>query len=51
MATKAFRLRPIMKQGTAAAIPETWTRYPLVEEDAPVRGRCTTTIVCCGSWS
>jgi hypothetical protein len=32
MATQAFRLRPIMKQGTAASIPETWTRYRSVEE-------------------
>jgi hypothetical protein len=32
MATRLFRLRPIMKQGTAAAVPETWTRYPSVEE-------------------
>jgi hypothetical protein len=31
MATQAFRLRPIMKQGTAAGIPETWTHYPSVE--------------------
>jgi hypothetical protein len=30
--TQAFRLRPIMKQGTAASLPETWTRYPSVEE-------------------
>ena len=32
MATHAFRLRPIMKQGTAAGIPETWTHYPSVED-------------------
>jgi hypothetical protein len=32
MAANAFRLRPIMKQGTAAGIPETWTHYPSVEE-------------------
>jgi hypothetical protein len=32
MATKAFRLRPIMKQGTASAIPETWVRYGSVED-------------------
>ncbi len=32
MATQAFRLRPIMRQGTAASIPETWTRYPSAEE-------------------
>jgi hypothetical protein len=27
----AFRLRAIMKQGTAASLPETWTHYPSVE--------------------
>jgi hypothetical protein len=32
MATQAFRLRPIMKQGTAAGIPETWTHYLSVED-------------------
>jgi hypothetical protein len=32
MATQAFRLRPIMKQGTAASIPETWTHYLSVED-------------------
>ena len=31
MAT-SFRLRPIMKQGTASSIPETWTHYPTIEE-------------------
>ena len=31
MVVQAFRLRPIMKQGTAAGIPETWTHYPSVE--------------------
>ena len=31
MPAKAFRLRPIMKQGTAASIPETWTQYPSIE--------------------
>jgi hypothetical protein len=30
--TRAFRLRPIMRQGTAASIPESWTRYGSVEE-------------------
>ncbi len=30
--TRAFRLRPIMRQGTASSIPETWTRYAFVEE-------------------
>ena len=32
MATPAFRLRPIMKQGTAASIPETWTHCESIEE-------------------
>jgi hypothetical protein len=32
MAGQAFRLRPIMKQGTAAALPETWTHYGSVAE-------------------
>ena len=32
MATQAFRLRPIMKQGTAAGLPETWTHYPSVAD-------------------
>ena len=32
MATRAFRLRPIMKQGTAASLPETWTHYLSVED-------------------
>jgi len=32
VATEAFRLRPIMKQGTAASIPETWTHYPSIED-------------------
>jgi hypothetical protein len=31
MLTLAFRLRPIMKQGTAASLPETWTHYPSAE--------------------
>jgi hypothetical protein len=31
MMTRAFRLRAIMKQGTAAGLPETWTRYASVE--------------------
>jgi hypothetical protein len=29
--SQAFRLRAIMKQGTAASLPETWTRYSSVE--------------------
>jgi pheromone shutdown protein TraB len=32
MGMHPFRLRPIMKQGTAAGIPETWTHYPSVED-------------------
>ena len=32
MIPQVYRLRPIMKQGTAASIPETWTRYPSTEE-------------------
>ena len=32
MATPAFRLRPIMKQGTAASLPEAWTHYRSVED-------------------
>jgi hypothetical protein len=32
MVTQAFRLRPIMKQGTAASIPETWIHYPSLED-------------------
>lgn len=31
MVAQAFRLRPMMKQGTAPSIPETWTHYPSVE--------------------
>lgn len=29
--TRAFRLRAIMKQGTAASIAETWMRFTSVE--------------------
>ena len=32
MATPTFRLQPIMKQGTAASIPETWTHYASIED-------------------
>lgn len=28
----SFRLRPIMRQGTASSIPETWTHYGSVDE-------------------
>jgi hypothetical protein len=31
MATPSFRLRPIMRQGTAASIPETWNHYASIE--------------------
>ena len=30
--TRAFRLRPIMRQGIASSIPETWTKYASVAE-------------------
>jgi len=32
LTTAAFRLRPIMKQGTASSIPETWIHYASVDE-------------------
>ena len=32
MATQSFRLRPIMRQGSAASIPETWEQYASVED-------------------
>jgi hypothetical protein len=32
MGARSFRLRPIMKQGTASSIPETWTHYASVED-------------------
>lgn len=32
MTPQAFRLRPTMKQGTAASVPETWTHYSTPEE-------------------
>jgi hypothetical protein len=35
---ESFRLRPIMKQGTASSIPETWTHYSSIE-DARVGAR------------
>ena len=28
----AFRVRPIMRQGTASSIPETWTRFATLQE-------------------
>jgi hypothetical protein len=31
-AKRSYRLRPIMRQGTAASIPEAWVRYPSVDE-------------------
>ena len=27
-----FRLQPIMRQGTASSIPETWLHFPTVED-------------------
>jgi hypothetical protein len=30
--TSAFRLLPIVKQGTAASMPETWTHYASIEQ-------------------
>jgi hypothetical protein len=30
--TKMFRLRPIMRQGTASSIPETWARFESLED-------------------
>ena len=32
MAIQSFRLRPIMRQGTAASIPETWNHYASIED-------------------
>ena len=32
MAMQEYRLRPIMKQGTAASISQTWTRYQSAED-------------------
>ncbi len=29
---RSLRLRPIMKQGTASSIPETWTHYASLED-------------------
>jgi hypothetical protein len=31
MADQSFRLRPIMRQGTASSIAETWVHYASVE--------------------
>jgi hypothetical protein len=28
----AFRLRPIMRQGTASSVPSTWTRYATLDQ-------------------
>jgi hypothetical protein len=28
----SFRLRPIMRQGTASSVPETWTHYASIAE-------------------
>jgi hypothetical protein len=32
MVSQEYRLRPIMKQGTAAGIPERWTHYASAED-------------------
>jgi hypothetical protein len=32
MAMREFRLRPIMRQGTASSVPETWVHYASVED-------------------
>jgi len=32
MTIQGFRLRPIMKQGTASGVTETWEHYPSVED-------------------
>ena len=32
MAAQSFRLRPVMRQGTASSIPETWIHYSSVED-------------------
>jgi hypothetical protein len=32
MIPQEYRLRPIMKQGTAASIPQTWTHYASMED-------------------
>jgi hypothetical protein len=31
-ATPAFRLRPMMRQGTASSIPETWIRFSTLDD-------------------
>jgi hypothetical protein len=31
MGTESFRLRPVMRQGSAASIPETWEHYASIE--------------------
>jgi hypothetical protein len=32
MATQSFRLRPIMRQGTAASLDEAWQRFSSIDE-------------------
>ena len=32
MATESFRLRPVMRQGSAPSIPETWEHYASIED-------------------
>ena len=29
--TPGFRLRPVMRQGTASSVPETWRRYDTLD--------------------
>jgi hypothetical protein len=43
MTATSFRLRPIMKQGTASSIPETWMHYASVDEARQGENSCTTT--------
>jgi hypothetical protein len=32
MTISGYRLRPIMRQGTASSVAETWTRYASIDE-------------------
>jgi hypothetical protein len=32
MGDQLFRLRPIMRQGTASGVPETWIHYASIED-------------------
>ena len=31
VAEHTYRLRPVMRQGTASSVAETWTHYPSIE--------------------